>query len=107
MPWRCSSPRVTRVSSASTTSASPSSRSTRRVTSSRLPIGVAQTESTSGDRVEGDQAGADDARLLAELRRLDPRPARAGQRLYLQHLLHARDELVERGDPEAAANHDE
>ena len=45
IPWRSSSPRVCRVSSASTTSASRSSVRTRSVTSSRFPIGVAQTAS--------------------------------------------------------------
>ena len=45
MPCRSSRPRVWRVSSARTTSASRSSASTRSVTSSRLPIGVAQTAS--------------------------------------------------------------
>ena len=45
MPCRESSVRVRRVSSQSTRSASASSRSTRSVTSSRLPIGVAQTAS--------------------------------------------------------------
>ena len=43
-------PRVWRVSSQSTTSASRSSRSTRSVTSSRLPIGVAQTASGTSPR---------------------------------------------------------
>ena len=43
IPWRSSRMRVRRVSSASTSSASRSTRSARRVTSSRLPIGVATT----------------------------------------------------------------
>ena len=45
MPWRSSRHAVCRVSSQSTTSAARSSASTRSVTSSRLPIGVAQTAS--------------------------------------------------------------
>ena len=45
IPCRSSRRRVCRVSSHSTTSASRSSSSTRRVTSPRFPIGVAQTAS--------------------------------------------------------------
>ncbi len=43
MPWRSSRIRVWRVSSQASTSASPKTRSTRSVTSSRLPIGVGHT----------------------------------------------------------------
>ncbi len=48
MPCLSSRTRVWRVSSQRTTSAAASSASTRRVTSSRFPIGVAQTASGTG-----------------------------------------------------------
>ena len=73
-PCRSSSLRVCRVSSQSTTSASASSRSTRNVTSSRFPIGVAQTASgmsALAQRLECDHPRADHACLHPELGRND------------------------------------
>ena len=75
IPCRSSSPRVWRVSSASTTSASRSSSSTRSVTSSRFPIGVAQTASGTAryaSAFERDQRGADQPGLAAELGAHEP-----------------------------------
>src|SRR5712691_13395898 len=43
MPWRASSRNVMRVSSAAIVPTSPSTRTARAVTSSRLPMGVATT----------------------------------------------------------------
>ncbi len=110
MPWRDMSLLVLLVSSQSTRSASASSRSARSVTSSRLPIGVAQTASgTVVYRVqllEGDQPGAHHARLLAELGSDDtdavtPR----GKRIPAQRLERGPEQQVERFT-EAAADDD-
>ena len=75
--WRASRIAVRRVSSQSTTSAARSSSSTRRVTSSRFPIGVAQTASGTGHRSPSSASkptkrGADEAGIVAEHRRHDP-----------------------------------
>src|SRR5438105_9005121 len=76
IPWRSSSTRVRRVSSQSTSSASASSRRTRSVTSSRLPIGVAQTASGTRrllpESLEGDERRADQPGFGAELGGHDP-----------------------------------
>src|SRR6476660_7513435 len=81
MPWRSSSPRVCRVSSASTTSAARSSSRTRRVTSARFPIGVAQTASgiaasSSSVNVAARQGRRETRQLkLSERPRTQPRAA--------------------------------
>ena len=96
-----------RVSSASTTSASRSSASTRSVTSSRLPIGVAQTASGTAERLEGDQPGADQPGVGAELRELDLDLLPAGGERLAQHREpRGGQQQLERRDAEAAADHD-
>src|SRR3954447_3277119 len=88
-PWRSSSTRVRRVSSQATTSASRSAASTRRVTSSRLPIGVGQTTSRPSaiDRsLTCEQRRAEHPGLVPEVRGLDAyggrdRRQRAGREL--------------------------
>src|SRR5437588_13011513 len=74
MPCLRSSTAVWRVSSQSTTSAARSSASTLSVTSSRFPIGVAQTASGTRrllQRFPGHEAGADKTCGRAELGRHD------------------------------------
>jgi polyisoprenyl-teichoic acid--peptidoglycan teichoic acid transferase len=107
MRWRSSNTVVWRVSSHRMTAAWRSSASTRSVTSSRFPIGVAQTASGIGgdprlalavEGLKGDQPGADQAGLLAQLRldyphsgigRLD-RLAAGGGACRLEHELSGR-----------------
>src|SRR5437660_6153099 len=102
--------RVWRVSSHSTTSAAPSSSSTRNVTSSRFPIGVAQTASGTAlraglERFPGDEARADQARRGAELGGDDPQEAAAGlERLARRELAHRLDQVLPGRGAEAAAD---
>src|SRR6516165_11479978 len=108
MSWRSSSVRVCRVSSASTTSASRSSARTRSVTSSRFPIGVAQTaRGTTLDRLECDQPGSDQPGFRAELSELDLDVLARGRERLAQHRRPGGgQQVVEGRDPEAAADRD-
>src|SRR5207253_2707750 len=113
IPCRCSSPAVCRVSSQRTKSTSPRTRSTRSVTSSRLPIGVAQTKSgTSGpalpESLERDETGADQAGHRAELGGDDPQLlVERRERVPVGDLERGVDQERKRGAAEAAADHDE
>ena len=98
-----------RVSSQSTRSAARSSSSTRSVTSSRFPIGVAQTASGTGypQRLERDERGADQPRRVPSSARATRTSSRIGaQRLAPHHLARRPEQLLPRGDAEAAADHD-
>src|SRR5580765_6463177 len=97
MPCRSSRTRVCRVSSHSTRSAERSSARTRSVTSSRLPIGVAQTASgtTPLQRLEADETCADQPGSGCELGayHLHPRP-RVPQRVADNDLTRGAEEEV-------------
>src|SRR5713101_1572051 len=91
------------------TSAERSSSSRRRVTSSRFPIGVAQTASGTvlPGGVEGDETGAEQARSRPELCAHDRHSvARAGERFTPQNLARRMEYEVACGR-EPAADHDE
>src|SRR5438876_1902870 len=109
IPCRCRSPAVWRVSSQRTKSTSSSTRSTRSVTSSRLPIGVAQTKSGNLLKsLERDQPGADQAGHRAELGGDDPQLlVERRERVSLRDLECAVDQERKCGPAEAAADHDE
>ena len=102
-----------RVSSQSTTSAAASSARTRSVTSSRFPIGVAQTASgiTRPDgvqRLEADEGRADQAGRRAELGLRQPHgAAHRLERLAPHDLLRRAAQVVVGGDAEAAAEDDQ
>src|SRR5882762_1555643 len=91
------------------TSAERSSSSRRSVTSSRFPIGVAQTASGTvlPGCVEGDEAGADEARGGPELCAHDRHSvARPRERFTAQDLARGVEHEVA-GSREAAADHDQ
>src|SRR5918994_2376845 len=151
MSYRARRSRVRRVSSHSTISAPRSACSTRNVTSSRFPIGVAHTASGMGysagrkfaranlrprgslkaaasrplphdfnlnlpllpvfcrvQRLERDEARADEPRFPAELRRNDAHAIARRQQRLAQHDLTRRieQELVRRLAESAADDHD-
>src|SRR5436305_5875338 len=111
MPCRSRSLRVCRVSSQRTRSASASSRRTRSVTSSRLPIGVAQTErGTLGlrfERLEAEHPRADHTRVGAELRLDDPDRVAGGRQPLLRDDLAGRaEQQLARGSEAASDDHE-
>src|SRR5688500_4431727 len=108
MACRASSTRVRRVSSHRTTSAARSSARTRSVTSSRLPIGVAQTASTELEKLGGQDPRADQPGLLAELRLPDPEPLPGRSERFPACDLERRpeQELARTGSEAAAEHHD-
>src|SRR5436309_8248533 len=109
MSCRSSSTRVCRVSSQRMTSAERSSSRRRSVTSSRFPIGVAQTASGTAltDCVERHEAGADQPGRGPELCTHDrDAVARLRERLTAQDLARGVEHEVTRGR-EAAADHDQ
>src|SRR5207247_6188760 len=96
---------VRRVSSQSTRSASASSRSTRSVTSSRFPIGVAQTASNL-EGLEPDEAGADEPSVGAEQSGDDAHEVPAGRESLELHRLQRRLEEEVASLAEPASDHD-
>ena len=75
------------------------------MTSSRFPIGVAQTARGTTRRLERDQSGADQPRRFTELRALDLEvTATVTEHLAQYGPARGRKELIERSDAEAAAD---